>query len=72
MLLTYGENMALLRFLLMKISSLGLVINKTAWQDIDDVLLSNIMRRWIPQGKAGLSACATELIKAGFRGNAKL
>jgi len=31
-----------------------------------------IINKWLPKGKAGLSACATELIKAGYRGNARL
>ena len=33
---------------------------------------NEIMDRYENQGPGALSACATELIKAGFRGNAKL
>jgi len=31
-----------------------------------------IIRRYLNQGPAALSACATELIKAGYKENAKL
>ena len=34
--------------------------------------LEAIIMKWVPQGKVGLSGCATKLIKAGYKENAKL
>ena len=68
--LPWIDDLPLLRLLLVK------DLYKLAfWADIHNTVhedVAEIILRHAPQGRAGLSACATELIKAGYRGNAKL
>ena len=73
--LRYSPDLGLLRLLLVQGDwDLDLRSGSTRMgQDVEARLkCMTIINKYRPQGRAGLSAAATELIKAGLRGNARL
>ena len=68
--LLVSADMGLLRLLMIK--DLERVDLRDPSRKTEVPKIKEIINRYLTQGKAGLSACATELIKAGFKGNAKL
>jgi hypothetical protein len=62
----YNDNLPLLRLLLIK------NINKIEFLKINNIIVENILNKYLGQGKAGALQCAAELAKAGFKGNARL
>jgi hypothetical protein len=58
---SYDENLPLLRTL----------VAPKIWPHPDQVELERILHKYAGQGKPGTIKCCVELIKAGFKGNAK-
>ena len=67
--LSYNENLPLLKLLFIK-ELKG--IQLTGYRSITGSIISKILNKYLGTGKPGALACAAELTKAGFKGNARL
>jgi hypothetical protein len=62
---SYNNSLPLLRLLLIK------DVKKISFRSKNDII-ENILNKYLGQGRGGALACAAELTKAGFKGNARL
>jgi hypothetical protein len=62
---SYSDNMPLLRLLLIK------DVKKISLHPENDIV-QNILNKYLGQGRGGALQCAAELVKAGYKGNARM